>query len=362
MKKAFVKTPVFLFAFVVATFVMATGLLTACGGGGAPPAPAANPTAPAGAGESATPDQSSDTDAAAKGLKIAMIMQGPISDMSWNYNAYYALTLMEKDGATISYNENADPADLVEYVRTYGSEGYNLVMINDDRNQEDVVAAAADFPDTQYIIVNSMTTSDNVQAIFFADQDQGFMAGVIAALLTQTGKVGFVGGLEFIPIINGAKGFQQGVAYIDPSIEAQVVYTGDFVDSVKAKNQALALIEGGADVLVPNADAASQGVVEAAQEKGVLVVTNGEGMETFGPDAVVISVNKDTYVGYYDTYQRYLAGTINADGPKVYGAGQGLISFGEWLDPTGVVTDDIRARVQQAMDALSNGEVVIDLN
>ena len=356
MTKTFVRTSVFLVALVV---VM--GALAACGG--SPAAPAAGSTAQATTGsESATAAPGGETSAQAEGLKIAMIMQGPISHMSWNYNAYHALTLMEKEGATISYNENADPADLVEYVRTYGWEGYNLVMINDDRNQEDVVAAAADFPDTQYIIVNSMTTSDNVQSIFFADQDQGFMAGVIAALITQAKKVGFVGGLEFIPIINGAKGFEQGVAYIDPSIDVQIVYTGDFVDSVKAKNQALALIESGVDVLVPNADAASQGVVEAAQEKGSLVITNGEGMETFGPDAVVVSVNKDTYVGYYDTYLRYLAGTINADGPKVYGIADGLISFGEWRDPTGVITDDMHARIQEAWDALSKGEVTIDLN
>lgn len=360
MKNSLAKTLVFL---VVS--IMTIGLLSACGGNAQPPQAAESdsnlPNPTAASDDAASPAAESAAGGRAEGLKIAMIMQGPISDMSWNYSAYYALTLMEKEGATISYNENADPADLVEYVRTYGSEKYDLVMINDDRNQEDVVAAAADFPDTQYIIVNSMTSSDNVEAIFFADQDQGFVAGVIAALITKTRKVAFVGGLEFIPIINGSKGFQQGVAYIDPAIDVQVVYTGDFVDSVKAKNQALALIENGYDVLAPNADAASQGVVEAAQEKGALVITNGEGMETFGPDAVVVSVNKDTYVGYFDTYERFLAGTIKSDGPKVYGVGQGLISFSEWWDPTGVVTDEVKAKVNAAMDALASGEVVIDL-
>lgn len=360
MKKTFAKTLAFLMALV-----LAAGLLAACGGQSQAAGGGSSASQPAAGGSSSEPGSEAaggGEGGRADGLKIAMIMQGPISDMSWNYSSYYALTLMEAEGAQISYNENADPADLVEYVRTYGSEGYDLVMINDDRNQEDMVAAAADFPDTQYIIVNSMTTSDNVQAIYFADQDQGFVAGVIAALLTQTKKVAFVGGLEFIPIINGSKGFEQGVAFIDPTIEVQVVYTGDFVDSVKAKNQALALIESGCDVLVPNADAASQGVVEAAQEKGALCITNGEGMEAFGPDAVVVSVNKDTYVGYYNTYERFLAGSIPSDGPVVYGVGQGLISFGEWLDPTGVVTDDVKTQVEQAMQALADGDVVIDLS
>lgn len=348
MKKRMLRTLSLVLALVMA------GLLSACAASQAEPAAPAAP-----AGSQPAPAQ---PEGEAKDLKVAMIMQGPISDMSWNYSAYYALTLMEKEGAAITYNENADPADLVEYVRTYGAEGYDLVMINDDRNQEDMVAAAADFPNTQYIIVNSMTYGDNATAIYFADEDQGFVAGVIAALVTQTKKVGFVGGLEFIPIINSSKGFAQGVAFIDPSIEVQTVYTGDFVDSVKAKNQALALIENGCDVLVPNADAASQGVVEAAQEKGVLVITNGEGMETFGPDAVLVSVNKNTYVGYFDTYKRFLAGTIAADGPVKYGAGQGLISFGKWLDPKGVMTDDMKAKVEDAMNKLASGEIVIDLS
>lgn len=357
MKKLLVRPFVFL-----VILGMTASLLFACGGSGSPQAAESTESPQEQEAEGNSESAESATSNRAEGLKIAMIMQGPISDMSWNYSAYYALTLMEKEGAEISYNENANPADLVEYVRTYGSEGYDLVMINDDRNQEDVVAAAADFPDTQYIIVNSMTTSDNVEAIFFADQDQGFIAGVIAALITQTKKVAFVGGLEFIPIINGARGFEQGVAYIDPSIEVQVVYTGDFVDSVKAKNQALALIEQGYDVLAPNADAASQGVVEAAEEKGALVIPNGEGMETFGPNAVVVSVNKDTYVGYFNTYERFLAGTIKTDGSKVYGVGQGFISFGEWRDPTGVVTDEVKARVEEAMNALASGKVVINLD
>jgi len=347
MKKERVKK---LFAIVLV--VLLIGLLGACDKKQTPPS-----TEPS-EGASTEPNGGGD----AKDLKIAMVMQGPISDMSWNYSSYYALQLMEKEGATISFNENADPADLVEYVRTYGAEGYDLVMINDDRNQEDMVAAAANFPNTQYVIVNGMTYGDNATAIFFADEDQGFVAGVIAALVTKTKTVGFVGGLEFIPIINSSKGFAQGVAFVDPTIKVQTVFTGDFVDSVKAKNQALALIESGCDVLVPNADAASQGVVEAAQEKGALVVTNGEGMEAFGPDAVLVSVNKDTYVGYYDAYKRFLAGTLATDGPVKYGVGQDLITFGEWRDPTGVVTEEIKAKVEEAMNKLASGEIVINLD
>lgn len=330
-------------SIILAAFMVLT-LVSGCGKQKAP----ADSNSPSGNGKDS-------------GIKVAMTMQGPISDMSWNYSSYYALGLMEKEGASTSYNENADPGMLVEYARTYGSEGYNLVIMNDDRNQEDVIAAAGDFPNTHYVIVNGMSTTDNVSAIHFADEDQGFMSGVIAALITKTKKVAFVGGVEFSPIINGAKGFEQGVKFIDDSIDVQIIYTGSFTDNVSAKAQTIALIEQGVDVVAPNADAASQGVVEAAQEKGVLAITNGEGMEKLGPDAVVVAVNKNTYVGYYATYKSFLEGKMPKE-IKKFGAADGLIVLGKWLDPTGVVTDEVKAKVESAFEALKKGEVKINLN
>ena len=105
--------------------------------------------------------------ASASDAKVAFIMGGPISDMSWNYTGYQGLMMMEEEGAQVVYQENTDPSNIVESVRTYASEGYNIIFINDDTNQEDVVNTIQDFPETQVFICNGTNhTKQCVSCIF----------------------------------------------------------------------------------------------------------------------------------------------------------------------------------------------------
>ena len=105
--------------------------------------------------------------ASASDAKVAFIMGGPISDMSWNYTGYQGLMMMEEEGAQVVYQENTDPSNIVESVRTYASEGYNIIFINDDTNQEDVVNTIQDFPETQEFICNGTNHTENVDYLIY---------------------------------------------------------------------------------------------------------------------------------------------------------------------------------------------------
>ncbi|MDR1900086.1 MAG: BMP family protein [Treponema sp.] len=299
----------------------------------------------------------------AKAVKVAFIMSGPISDMSWNYTGYQGLLLMEKEGAEFTYQENTEPSQIVESARTYAAEGYDMVFINDDNNQEDVVKTAADFPGTHFFICNGANHTANVYPVYFADEDQGYIMGVMAGLATKTNKIGFVGGIEFTPIIHCAMGFEQGAKSVNPNVEVIVTYTGSFIDVGAAKETAKALFEAGCDVVAPNADAASLGVIEAGEEAKKMTVACGAGMEKVGPTTNIGGVVMNTAVGYKTAFDQVLSGTLPspAQGAQKFGIRDGLINKPDYNAQYKNFTGEMKAKVNEAFEAMASGRIAVKL-
>ncbi len=326
----------------------------------ATPTDAAEPTEPAEPAEEAAASEEA-VDSVVP--KVAFIIPGPISDMSWCYTAYLGSEMVREAGYEVTYQENVTSDMLVESVRTFASEGYNCILIATDANQEDVLETAKDFPDTQIFIVNGAYTSDNVYPIFFADEDQGFVMGAIAGVITKTNKVAYIAGIDFVPLINGGKGFEAGVKYVNPDCEVLLTIAGTTEDVAMVKETAKNLFENGYDVIAPNADQASLGVMEAAGEvEGAMAIANGDGMMTVAPANTVTAVIMNTAVGYYAAFEQFHTNSIPAEIQK-YGIADGLVEMPTWNpDFFAPLTEDQIAAVQEAYDALKSGEATINLD
>lgn len=296
-------------------------------------------------------------------VRVAFIMAGSISDMSWNYNGYQGLKLMEEAGADITYQEQTEKSTYVDAVRTYASEGYDMIFINDNANQDDVAAAAADFPDMQLFICAASKHTENVYPLYFSDGDQGFVMGLVAGALTQTNKVGFVGGVEFFPIISCAKGFEQGAKYINPDVEVVITYTNSMTDVGAAKETAKAMFEAGCDVVAPNADAASLGVIEAGEDVGKWTVGCGGGMDEVGPNSCVGYVALQTSMGYKTAFDQRLSGTLPSPekGAQVFGIADGLVPEPFYNSNLNVLSDEAKANILAGYNALKSGEIKVNL-
>ena len=163
-------------------------------------------------------------------FKCAFLIPGPITDMSWCYNEFRGYEKVVEAGYEATYQENVSADMLVESVRTYAGEGYNCIISGTDANQEDVIETAKDFPNCQIFIANCAYVTDNVYPIFFADEDQGFAMGVVAGLATKTNKVAYIAGIDFAPLVNGGKGFEAGVKYVNPDCEVLRTIAGTLVE------------------------------------------------------------------------------------------------------------------------------------
>ncbi len=308
----------------------------------------------------ANSNNTSSNDSKSTQYKVALILSGPISDMSWNATAYNGLKEIEKLGAKVSYQENVANSSLADSISTYANDGYNLIFLSTNSYEEIGLQVAKEFPKTQFMIINGSYTGENVVSFQIADEEQGFMMGAIAALASKSKKAGFVGGMEITPIINGMKGYEAGVKHVDGSIEVNATMTGSFDDVNKAKETAKAMIDVGVDCISPMADNASVGILEAAKEGKIYAVGSGENQEKTAPDSVLISVIKDTSIAYKVAYQQFVDKKLNGQTIK-FGAKDGVVYLTDWFKPADGIDASVKTKVKDIYNELVSGKITIDL-
>jgi len=228
-------------------------------------------------------------------FKVALLTPGPVSDAAWNAGAYEGLMrIRDSLGAQVSQLETKTPAEFEEAFRDYASRGYRLVFGHGFEFQDAAVRAGADFPNTVFITTSGARVRHNVAPMVFRLEEGTYLAGMLAAGISRTGKLGFVGGIKLPPVEGTYLGFVGGAEAVRPDVEVMQAYLGNFEDVAAAKESALAQIRRGADVLLHNADAAALGVFQAVRESpGVLAIGANRDQNGVAPDVIVASATLD---------------------------------------------------------------------
>ncbi|MGB3814513.1 MAG: BMP family protein [Shinella sp.] len=206
--------------------------------------------------------------AKADDFKMGLLVPGSVAEEGWNRIAYDALKRVEKEfGAKISYVELPDnPAAFEKAFRDYAAHGYQVVLGHGFQFQDAALTTAADFPGTVFLVSSSYVHEDNVIGLNTDASQPFYLMGVIAA---KMGKgAGLVGGMEIPPIAHAFDGFERGVKSINPDFPLSTVFINSFTDASAAKEAAVSMMSQGADFIVPNANAAGLGVIQATQEAG----------------------------------------------------------------------------------------------
>ncbi len=174
----------------------------------------------------------------------------------------------------------------------YAAHGFNVVMGHSGRFLTAAQQVGPKFPKTQFIVGGGDAgQSPNVASVDFENQQFGCQIGLMAARLSKTGKVGGVYGLEGLAnIVAQAGGFRICAKKANPNIQVTIIYVKDMEDAAASKEAALSLIADGADFLTGKLNAAQNGVIEAAKEKGVYVTGRSLDSSTAAPKVVVTNV------------------------------------------------------------------------
>ena len=257
--------------------------------------------------------------ASAKAFRVAVIMPSSISDMAFSQSMYEALVTIQeevgKENFEFVYSENMFVvADAAAAVRDYASEGYDLVIAHGSQYGSSLMEIAPDFPNTSFTWGTSVNTfSDqgitNIFAYEARSEEGGYVCGVLAAKLSQTGIIGVIGPIETGDAKLYVDGFKAGVLATKPDGQVNVNWTGSFSDVALASEAAQTHINVGADVLTGTAQMVV-GAIGVARQRGVLWFGTQADQTSIAPEVVVANQVYDWTVVLRPMIQLIREGTM----------------------------------------------------
>lgn len=233
-----------------------------------------------------------EADSGAESFRVALLTPGPISDKSWNAGAYAGLmAIRDSMGASVSHIQTRTPAEFDENFRQYGAKGFDLVFGHGFEFQDAALRVAPSYPNTVYITTSGTSVAPNVGGAEFAFEESSYLAGMVAGSMTTSNVIGIIGGTELPPVKRSFAAFEQGARSTNPRARFLLSYIGNWDDVSAGKEQAIAQISRGADVIFQNADAAGLGVFQAVKEaRGVLAIGSNSNQNDIVPESTIGSV------------------------------------------------------------------------
>lgn len=200
-------------------------------------------------------------------FRVGLVTPGSIADAAWNSGAYKGLEwIRDSLGVVVSHVEARSPGDQEEALRTYAAQGYSLVFGHGFEFQGPAERVSAQFPRTVFIVTSGERVQGNVAPLIFRLHEASYLAGMVAGGMTETGSLGFVGGIELPPIREAEQAWVAGARAVNPSITPRSTYLNTFDDVAAGREATLALLQAGADMFHHNADQAALGMFQAVRE------------------------------------------------------------------------------------------------
>ena len=203
---------------------------------------------------------------------------------------------------------------------------------------------------------------DNVLNITYAQNEGSFLAGYIAAKMSQTGVVGAVGGEDTDTINDFIVGYTQGAKYANDSIQVETLYANTYDDPAVGKECALTLNEKKADVVFQIASKTGDGVFQAAQEKGFYAIGVDSDQKYIADDVIICSMMKQVGDSIYEAVSDYISGDTSKWGTTwVADMATGFIGIGYGeASATQQIPDSLKAEVEELAKKITSGEIQVE--
>ena len=308
---------------------------------------------------------------AGHGPKVGLVFDvGGRGDQSFNDSAYRGLQRAQKElGADISnLIEPSEGSDRESALRGLAAKNLDVIFGIGFIFTDDVNRVAADFPKQRFACVDyalkeGTPVPPNVLALKFREEEGSFLVGALAAMLSKTHKLGFVGGMDIALIHKFAAGFQAGAKYADPSVQVAVKYagvTGDaFKNPTKGKELALGMYADGVDIIFHASGSTGLGVFEAAREQKKLAI--GVDSDQWKPEldgVVLTSMVKNVDESVFQTVESVQKGTFKGGvqelGLKENGVGYVYDAHNQKLIPP-----DVHAKIEAIRAKIVSGEIKV---
>ena len=296
--------------------------------------------------------------------KIGVIYDsGGKFDKSFNELAYKtALRVQDELGWEMVEFEAANNTQIEQGMRKVADRGATLIVGMGFAQADAVASVAPDYPDTKFVAVDVCWLEDpasNIYQACYKEHEGSFLVGMIAAMASKSGTVGFVGGMD-IPLIRKFQGgYDQGARYVNPDIRVLGNMTGTTVEAwnnpTKGAELAKAQIDKGADVVYQAAGGTGIGVLQAAADAGVLGIGVDSNQNWMHPGNMLTSMLKRLDLTIFEQAEKTAAGTFEP-GINILGLAQGMVGY---ASKDGQVTSEMAAAADAAAAGIVDGSITV---
>lgn len=257
----------------------------------------------------------------------------------------------EKAGEDFGFDTKVVEVQKGEYeetLRALSEDGYDAIVVLWSELVDATQTVAAEYPDQKFVSIFSELEVENVKSITTLHEEGSYLAGILAAMTSQTDKIGFVGGSDNPSINRFFSGYQQGALSVKPNIEIIPTFVGSFEDPARAKDLSLMLYSEGADVIYHAAAKSGLGLFEAASEAGKYAIGVDVNQNDLAPGLVLgsMQISYDKWV--YDSLKE-----ISEDNFESGLYGYGLTDDNLFLS---IADENLRETPQEIIDEINEAK------
>jgi basic membrane protein A len=292
-------------------------------------------------------------------VNIAMVTDtGGVNDQSFNQSAWTGMQRSAESGdINVSYLESNQASDYPSNLQTLTDGDNELIWGIGFLMGDAVLNAAQNNPEQNYAIIDFAygdATPANIVGVLFREQEPSFLMGYLAARMTETQNIGFIGGVAGELIGRFDAGYKAGVAYANTKFGTDVVvqtqYADSFTDAARGKAIALSMYQAGADIIYHAAGGVGIGMIEAAKEQNLYAIGVDMDQNSLAPDNVISSAMKRVDNAIENINQLAAAGQFPGGSTVVLGMEDGGVDYAPTTSknvPADIIAelDDIKARI-----------------
>jgi basic membrane protein A and related proteins len=281
-------------------------------------------------------------------------------DKSFNQAAYDGAERWKKEsGKPYLEFEISNPTQREQAKRRMAERGADPIVGIGFSQGTSLEKVAKDFPKLKFAIIDSVVTLPNVQSIVFKEHEGSFLVGMMAALASKTGKVGFVGGMDIPLIRKFACGYEQGAKFANPKAQVTTNMTGTtpaaWNDPARGAELAKAQFAGGVDVVFAAAGGTGIGVYQSAKDAGKLAIGVDSNQNHIQPGTMLTSMVKRVDVAVYNAFKGVKPGVT------ALGLAEGGVDYAMDEHNAKLVSADMKKKVDAAKADIISGKIkVID--
>ena len=284
-------------------------------------------------------------------------------DKSFNQGVYDGVERF-KEETGISYREFevTNETQREQALRRMAQKGANPVLGVGFAQAPAMEKVAAEFPDTKFTIIDAVVDLPNVQSVVFKEHEGSFLVGLLAAMASTSGKVGFVGGMDIPLIRRFGCGYEQGAKHVSADIEVIQNMTGTtpaaWNDPGRGSELSKSQFDQGVDVIYAAAGGTGVGVYQAAKDSGKLAIGVDSNQNYIHPGTMLTSMLKRVDVAAYNAFKQAMDDSWTA-GVQVLGLAEEGVGWALDEHNESLVTGEMKARVEEVSAQIKSGDIKV---